>query len=301
MAIVFGSLNAGFRHSKPQRQNGLRNTKAHAAERQTLMRRDPSNMKPHVDSVITWSKSAMPRKSAFMLLLAFGPCFGADPEAIRDKVTAMVKTADQAAASGQSAEAENGYKAAIAQCDLLPPAWYHCKADVLRSLGVFYGRSKDNSKEEATYKERLDILVSNQKDPVKFPDLEIGNTLFDLQSLIEAGNLTNADREADGLSYVKQAQQFYEHGKTIEGLQKTCDRRLADVDGLHGSVLLLKQRFDEAERFLKAVVARTDSGVRKEVLTAALKGYATILIKQGKTSEAQELMQRVQRLEASPK
>jgi hypothetical protein len=81
-------------------------------------------------------------------------------------------------------------------------------------------------------------------------------------------------------------------------MKALCDHRLADVEGLHGSLLLLKKRNDEAAPFLKAVTDRPDSGVRKVVMTAALKGYPTILISQGRIADAKVLVERVQKLES---
>jgi hypothetical protein len=122
--------------------------------------------------------------------------------------------------------------------------------------------------------------------------------LFDLQSTIELSTLTNA-REGEGLESFEKARAFYETCKAeFPDMKAVCDRRLADVEGLHGSVLLLKKRNDEAAPFLKAVTDRPDSGVREEVMTAALKGYATILISQGRTADAKVIVERVRQLES---
>jgi hypothetical protein len=158
---------------------------------------------------------------------------------------------------------------------------------------------KDRVKAEAVYKERLDILVANQKAGTR-PDLDIGIALFELQS--ELSDPIDTLKDADETAYMEQARRFYEQCKAgFPDLRSICDRRLADVEGLHGSLLTLKKRFDEAIPFLKAVTDRPDSGVRKEVLTGALKGYATILILQGRAAEAVPFVQRAQRLETVQK
>jgi hypothetical protein len=229
-------------------------------------------------------ESATFMRSLFLVLAALGTTFGADLEAIQKKAIALLNSADQALASNHNSEAEEGYKAAIVQCDLLPPEKYHCKTDVQWKLGRFYSHVNDRLNGEATYKQRLDILVAHQKAGAR-PDLDIGIALFELQS--ELSNPTDTSRDADETAYMEQARTFYEQCKAgFPDLRNICDRRLADVEGLHGSLLTLKRRFDEAVPFLKAVTDRPDSGVRKEVLTGALKGYATILVLQGKTAEA---------------
>ena len=125
-------------------------------------------------------ESAIFMRSLFLVVMALGTTFGADPEAIQRKATALVHEADQAVASNHNSEAEEGYKAAIAQCDLLPPEKYHCKTDVQWKLGRFYSHVNDRLNGEATYKQRLDTLVANQEAGAP-PDLDIGIALFDLQ------------------------------------------------------------------------------------------------------------------------
>ena len=117
-----------------------------------------------------------------LALLTLDSAFGADPEAIMKKVGALVVSANQAAASNRNSEAEEDYKEAVVQCDLVPPGQYYCKTNVLRNLGDFYSRIKDNVKSEEVRKERLEILLAHRK--VGGPlDLEIGDALFELQGM----------------------------------------------------------------------------------------------------------------------
>jgi hypothetical protein len=170
---------------------------------------------------------------------------------------------------------------------------------VLETLGRFYAHLKDRERTETVYKERLKILVAHQKAGAR-PDLEIGSTLFELQGVTSYENDTS--RDADETAYMEQARRFYEQCKAgFPDLRNKCDRGLADVEGLHGSLLTLKRRLDEAAPFLQAVIDRPDSGVRKEIMIGALKGHATALILQGRADEAQEFMQRAKRLEESQK
>jgi tetratricopeptide (TPR) repeat protein len=220
-------------------------------------------------------------------------------EIIQRIIDGIVRNADQAVASNRNDEAEQGYKAALGHCDLQSPVRVRCKTDALWRLGRFYSHMKDRVKAEAVYKQRLDILVANQKAGAR-PDLDIGIALFELQS--ELSNPTDTSRDADETAYMEQARRFYGQCKAgFPDLRSICDRRLADVEGLHGSLLTLKKGFDEAIPFLKAVTDRPDSGVRREVLTGALKGYATILILQGRAAEAVPFVQRAQRLETVQK
>ena len=233
-----------------------------------------------------------------LLLITLGSAFGADSEAIMKKMGELVLRAGQAADSNRNSEAEEDYKAAIIQCDLLPPSQYHCKTNVLWTLGRFYEHANDTVNSEAVYKERLEILVAHQR-PGSRPDLEIGDTLFELQSILS--NSKDNARDADETAYMEQARRFYEQCNAgFPDLRTTCDRRLADVEGLHGSLLTLKRRLDEAAPFLKAVIDRPDSGVRKAIMVSALQAHATALILQGKAAEAQEFIQRAQRLQGPP-
>jgi tetratricopeptide (TPR) repeat protein len=227
--------------------------------------------------------------------------FGAGPEAIERNATALVQQADQAAASSKFAAAEEAYKAAIQQCDLLPPDKYHCKTDVLRKVGNFFSRTEDAGKAEAAYKERLDVLMAHEK-PGERPDLDIGIALFDLLALNVYELFKGPGRESEEAAYFEGARSFYEDCKAgFIDLNAACDRRLAYVETLHGSMLFVTKNFDAAIPLLKAVVDRPDSGVRQEHLTAALRAYATILISKGQNAEAQALMERVRRLESGQK
>ena len=68
-------------------------------------------------------------RSLFLVAIAFDTTFGADLEAIQRKATDLVHEADQAVASHRNIEEDEGYKAAIVQCDLPPPEKYHCKTE----------------------------------------------------------------------------------------------------------------------------------------------------------------------------
>lgn len=201
----------------------------------------------------------------------------------------------------QAGKEEDGYREALKRCESVPAAAepFRCKADVLRALAGFYSKRSDTAKAEEVLKERLDVLTPHQI-PGKAPDLDVGIALFDLQSAYEVESLKNAAAEPAGQEYFEKARSFYE--KCIEGfpeLQPRCDHDLADAEGLHGAVLYLKMRYDEAAPFSKAVVDRPEGIVRKEVLDSALKTYAAILVTRGRFAEAQVLVDRVKRLEAS--
>jgi tetratricopeptide (TPR) repeat protein len=234
----------------------------------------------------------------FLLCLYCISVFGADIEAVQRKISAMIQTADKALASGQIAAAEDGYKSAIRECDSLPPDKYHCKTDGLWKLARLYSHEKDAATAESVYKERLAILLAHQ-EPSGRPDLDVGIALFDLQSVLEAADLSSEARDDEAIGYVERARSFYEQCKArFPDLWKTCDRRLADVEGGHGTVLALKKHFDEAVPFLKSVIDRPDSGVRTDVIISALVSYSKILISRSQSAEAQQLIDRAKRLSA---
>jgi hypothetical protein len=82
-------------------------------------------------------------------------------------------------------------------------------------------------------------------------------------------------------------------------LKAICNRRLADVEGVHGSELFLQKRFDAAIPFLKAVADRQDSEVRPETLYASLMAYAQIMVNRDQSMAAQPLIERALKIKAS--
>lgn len=220
---------------------------------------------------------------------------GVDSEAVQRKITALTEAADRAFASGKLSEAEEGYKSAIRECDSLPPSKYHCKTDELRKLGNLYSRLKDPARAESVLKQRLAILIANHAPSVR-PDVDIGIALFELMSLLDADATTPA-REAEAANYMERARTFYDQCKSgFPELYDVCDIRLADVEGVHGAALAVKKHFDQAVPFLKAVIDRGDTGVRRETMIGALNGYALVLISKGQSAEAQEFIDRAKRL-----
>lgn len=231
-----------------------------------------------------------------LLGLSIAGLFGAWAEVMQKDIEGLIDGADRAGASGDAAGAEKGYKEAIKKCDQLPPAQYHCKTDVLRKLGNLYAQMMDAPRAEATFKQRLAILEAHHKDGER-PDLDLGIALFDLQITLGGANLANTKRDADEQDYANRARTFYQQCKAnFADLRATCDRRLADIEGFQGAFFFLKDRLDEATPLLKAVVDRPDSGVRKEVLALALEGYAKVLLRRGRATDAEPVLQRLQRL-----
>ena len=99
---------------------------------------------------------------------------------------------------------------------------------------------------------------------------------------------------------MERARRFFEQCKAFPETRNICDRRQADVEGLHGSLLVLKRRLDEAAPFLQAVIDRRDSSVRKEIMISALKSRAITLTLQGNPAEAQKFIQREEELQGPP-
>jgi len=227
-------------------------------------------------------------------LLCLVSVSGADSEAVQRKVTALTEAADRALAAGKLSAAEEGYKSAIRECNSLPPDKYHCATDRLRKLGNLYSLLKEPAKAETVYKQRLAILIAKHAPSVR-PDVDIGIALFELMALMDADSTTARDAEA--ANYMERARTFYEQCKTgFPDLYDVCDIRLADVEGVHGAALAVKKHFDQAFPFLKGVIDRGDTGVRRETMIGALNGYALVLISKGQSAEAQEFIDRAKRL-----
>lgn len=218
----------------------------------------------------------------------------ADDNSLQDKISLLRREAASAVKDGRLVSAEEKLNAALRECDALPPSLFRIKTDLLRDLGGVYSKEKRIDKAESVYKLRLDALTAQQKDG-QTPDLDIGFALFDLQSVYEV-----TARAPEAQAYFERARTFYEDCKAgFPGLRARCDHYLADAEALHGSVLFLQKRFDAAIPFLQAVVAREDSQVRPEVMTAALTAYAQILISRGDTAAAQPLIARVMQIRAA--
>ncbi|MEO8049543.1 MAG: hypothetical protein ABI833_03935 [Acidobacteriota bacterium] len=233
-------------------------------------------------------------RTRILFVLCVIPVSGADLEAVQRRVTALTEAADRARASGNISAAEEGYKSAIRECDSLPPSKYHCKTDELRKLGNLYSL-KDPGRAESVLKQRLAILIANHP-PSARPDVDIGVALFELMSLFDADSTSTA-RDGEAANYMERARKFYEQCKTgFPDLYDVCDIRLADVEGIHGAALTVKKHFDQALPFLKAVIDRGDSGVRRETMIGVLNAYALILISRGQSGEAQEFINRAKRL-----
>jgi len=202
--------------------------------------------------------------------------------------------ATKASQSGQLAAAEEKLKEALGECDALLPDSYQLKTDLLRDLGNLYSSEKQLDKAESAYKMRLEILGAQQKEG-QTPILDIGIALFDLQTIYEVRGPSS-----EAQSYMTQAVMFYTTCmNSFPELRSVCDRRLADVQGLHGSELFLQKRYDEAIPYLDAVIARGDNEVRPEVLSAALTARSKIFLTSNEPAKAQALALRAIQIRAA--
>lgn len=233
-------------------------------------------------------------KLAVTAMLLIGWTFAADSSALERRVASLKAEAIRAENAGKLSVAENKWLSAISASSALPPDKFRLKADLMAELANLYQRQNQESKVDAVYLDRLRFLEAQQKLREE-PVLEIGIALFAIQSRYEARR-----NFRDGRDYMERAKAFYENCKeTFPALRSVCDRRLADVEGLHGSALFLQKSFDEAIPFLQAVIARDDSSVRPEVLYAALMAYGSILVDRKEMQAAWPLVARAGRIKAA--
>jgi tetratricopeptide (TPR) repeat protein len=231
---------------------------------------------------------------AAAVLCVFVRLSAADGTALERKILSLREAAAALVRGSDLSAAEEKLQAALEACAGLPARQVFIRTELRREIGNLYSRQKKAGKAESAYKSRLDLLERQQRVGPP-PILELGIALFDLQSLYTAtGRLQEAQ------TYMERGRAFYQACKSgYPNMRATCDRRLADVEGMQGSGLFLNKRYDEALPFLEAVTARPDDGVRPEVLYAALMGEAQILRSRLRLPTAMRLTQRAQRVKAA--
>jgi tetratricopeptide (TPR) repeat protein len=223
-----------------------------------------------------------------VLVIILIPC--AVPALCQDKektVTALeqFRVGGREEAAGDLKAAERHYLAALESCKRGTD--YSLEVTILKSLGDLYSRERNAASAASAYNEELDLLLQHQRGI----DLRVGTALFDLQSVFEA---TAQNESAE--SFFKRAVKFYSDCMKDARLALTCDRRLADAEGLRGASLFNQHRYTEAEPLLKNVIERTDDAVRPETLIATLMAYESILALRGDAIATQRCLDRLNSL-----
>jgi len=208
-----------------------------------------------------------------------------------DQVRESISAGARAEGEGKLAEAEQQFQKAVELGRRLPHQYSKDLSDALGSLAFFYQRHRKDAPVSALLEERVRVLSTGQ-DP---PQPELGIALFDLQSFFVAGqNLQRA------LEVANRATEFYS-GPCMASLPaQTCNRRLADVEGMMGAGYYLAGRFDEAEPWLKKVTDRPDPNVRPETMLTALRAYSIVLKARNDSSAAQVYRRALRFAEAYP-
>jgi tetratricopeptide (TPR) repeat protein len=209
-----------------------------------------------------------------------------------DRTTAaFLKRAQAALANGQEALdnndlgiAETQYSEAVQLSRKLPDPYYVLKDSALHQLSNIYEKLNTPEKtSQPLLEERVAILRPHPKDP----GLLLGLALFDLESYY--GGTKQIDK---ALQIANQAVDFY---KACEPeVAKTCDRRMADVQGMMGAVFYLNNRNTEATPWLQQVVARDDEGVRPSIMLVSLQAYSKLLFDGGEIWNSAKMAHRAE-------
>ncbi len=85
---------------------------------------------------------------------------------------------------------------------------------------------------------------------------------------------------------------FYKRCISAAKHAELCNRRMADVEGMMGSILFNAKRFGESEPWFESVVAREDENVRPQIMLTSLRAYSKILMEKGKVEHATQMVQR---------
>ncbi len=158
------------------------------------------------------------------------------------------------------------------------------RATALSKLAEVLDAEKKSSEAETLLKERVGLL-EGLSDP-----LETGRALFDLQS--HYGGLQEIDL---ALETTNRAVALYESCISAgRSNSKRCDRQLADVQGMMGSILFIAKRHDEAEPWFRSVVARDDDAVRPEIMLISLQASSKLLFERGEVLNSVKMAHRAE-------
>lgn len=200
------------------------------------------------------------------------------------RVQAALASGDEALDNKDLATAEIHYNEAVQLSRKLPNQYYVLKDSALHQLSNIYGKLNTPEKNALPLlEERVAILQPHSKDP----DLLLGLALFDLESYY--GSKKQIYKT---LQTAKQAVDFY---KTCDpSVAETCDRRLADVQGMMGAVFYLNGHNEESVPWFQQVVAREDESVRPTTMLVSLQTYSKLLYDRGEIWNSVKMAQRAE-------
>lgn len=239
-------------------------------------------------------------RSAVLLIYAASLTlgFGSIPTAAQDEDPArraeiLLQAAEAHEGAGRSDEAEASFKDAIGVARQISGADFSVLEKAYKGLAYFYVRRKDDAAVERVYQERVQV-----HQQLEHPSWELGIALFDLQGYY-AAYLAKPDLDK-ALQTAEEAVAFYTSDKCTWSLSPdTCDRRLADVQGLMGAACFNAKQYELAEPWLENVLARPDDGVRPAIMLTSLRVYAALKYLKRDMTAAWATAERLERFEST--
>lgn len=207
---------------------------------------------------------------------------------ILEKEKAAAENGDEAAGKHDLVSTRKYYVQALDLCRQLPETeFWAVKDEILKKLAN--ARFPEHGPEvEALYRERTELLERQ----AGLAGLALGLGLFDLESYYaDTKDLYKAEQVA------RRAEAFYKSCVAQGVSPVTCDRRMADVQGLMGCALLLAGSYRAAGDWLEPVVARKDENVRPQIMILSLKAYAKVLATRGDRENARQMEERARALD----
>ncbi|HEY3743588.1 MAG TPA: tetratricopeptide repeat protein [Bryobacteraceae bacterium] len=199
-----------------------------------------------------------------------------------------INQGDSAVSKEDLSAARTHFASAVALAKSLPEGYLKQRSDALKKLAEVHDAQHHPDEAEPLLKERISILERSSSSS----GLMAGIAWFDLEThYAMAGQLDESVESA------QRATAFYLAHMTDPKQSKTCDRRLADVEGMVGVALFRARRFAESEPWIKKVVSREDRSVRPLIMIGALQAWAFLLEGRGKPEGAALAKARASRLE----
>ncbi len=182
------------------------------------------------------------------------------------------------------ASAEREYRKAVELSRAFSTDLDELKSEALRKLAEILDAAKKPVEAEALLKQRVDLL-EGQSDP-----LLTGRALFELQS--HYGSLRQVPEATETAN---RAVTLYEECISAgRADRKRCDRQLADVQGMMGSILFIADHHSEAEPWFQSVVARSDDQVRPEIMLVSLQASSKLLFERGEILDSMKMAHRAE-------